>query len=426
MNVKKVVVILFTSLWFVAGAQSNKLVVSSFYPVDSSAGWDATVKKFQETHPDVEIEVQVTPFDQYLAKLVTQVAGNTPPDIVAVENNPFPQFVNRGILEDLTPYLEASTGFSLESFFPRLIDRYTVDGKVYGIPYDAQPFAMLFYNPALFDEAGLDYPTDTWTWADLLAAATKLTKKDAQGNVSQYGLDVADTWAYFLYGGGGALVDDVHQPTKSLLNTPESIEALQFYVDLMYKNEVTPGIASIEALGGNDAHATLFTTGKTAMYVDGFWRLVFDPQSFADIGADMALAPVKDVENRVYPTGGTAYAIMKASRNKELAWEFIQMFLGQAGYEAAYEAAPFGAIYPPAHIPSFEWYSEQKPPIVSSLEPNRRALDYVRFSPFLLSWSEISLRCIDAAIDLILRNEAPVEPTMNRIAECVNSELANQ
>ena len=80
------------------------------------------------------------------------------PDVVGVENGPFPQFVDRGILADLTELLENSDGFTAEDFFPHLLDRYTYDGSVYGIPYDAQPFAMLYYNPALFDEAGLDYP----------------------------------------------------------------------------------------------------------------------------------------------------------------------------------------------------------------------------------------------------------------------------
>lgn len=239
----KIGLLLFVCLSFVAQAQT-KLVISSFYPLDTSAGWDAVVANFKELHPDVEIEVQITPGSQYLAKLVSQVAGNTAPDIAAIVNGSFPQFVNRNILEDLTPYLESTGGFDLASFFPRLLDRYTYDGTVYGIPYDAQPEAMLFYNPALFDEAGIDYPTNTWNWDDLLAAATKLTKTDNQGDVVQYGFDTT-TWEYFLYGGGGALVDDVRNPTQSLLDSQESIDAMQFYVDLMYTSKVMPSASRV-------------------------------------------------------------------------------------------------------------------------------------------------------------------------------------
>lgn len=157
----------------------------------------------------------------------------------------------------------------------------------------------------------------------------------------------------------------------------------------------------------------------------GFWELVFNPDAYAALGADMVLSPVKDTSNRVYPTGGTAYTILKSSENKELAWEFIQLFLGPDGYKAAYESASHGAIYPPAHIPSYDWYEGQTPPIVSSLEPNRLALEYVQFLPYTLNWGEVSDKCIDADIDLVSRNEAEVEPTLQKIAACVNEELEN-
>ena len=405
----------------ITAQEETTLVVASFYPVDQTAGWDGLVADFEAAHPGVKIEVQVTPGDEYLPRLLTQIAGGDAPDVVGVENTPFPQFVDRGILADVTDLLASSEGFTADDFFPHLLDRYTYDGRVYGIPYDAQPFAMLYYNPALFDAAGLDYPTNDWTWDDMLAAAEALTITDDSGNVEQYGINAGNRWDYFVYGAGGAMVDDLRNPTKSMLDAPEAVEGIQFMVDMMHEYNVYPAPQTLEALGG--ASRDFFLTGKTAMFIGGFWEAVFNPQGFADLGARIVMGPVKDTSNRVYPTGGTAYTILEASDNKELAWEFITEFLGPAGYEVAYESATLGSIYPPAHIPSYEWYLQQPIEFLDTIQPNQDALEFVRFSPFALDWPEIRARCIDPDMDLILRGEVPVQETLVSISECVNSRL---
>jgi hypothetical protein len=61
---------------------------------------------------------------------------------------------------------------------------------------------------------------------------------------------------------------------------------------------------------------------------------------------------------------------------------------------------------------------------VDTLEPNKEALNYIIFAPADLRWPEINSKCVQPEMDLILRNEKPVEPTMKSIAECVNAELA--
>jgi multiple sugar transport system substrate-binding protein len=405
----------------------EKLVIASFYPLDKVSGWTGLVSAFKAVHPDVEIEVQVTPFDQYLQKLTSQIAGGDSPDIAGVENTPFPQFVKRNILEDLTPYLAKTTDFNLNKFFPALIDRYTVGGKVYGIPYDAQPRAMMFYNPALLEKAGVKAPTDQWTWDDLKAAALKMTS--SEGGQPQYGLcmasSVGESWTSFLYGGGGALVDDVKMPTKSLIDQPQAVDATNFYLGLMYKDKSMPTVQSLEAMGDpGQGCKTLFLNGRAAMMIGGMWLAVETPQEFKDLGVKVALEPVRDVASRVYATGGTAYAILGASKNKDLAWEFITQFLGKTGYEAAYKEAKLGAIYPPAHVPSFEWYAQQPVEFVDSLKPNQEALAHIRFAPFLLNWAEINSTCIQPDIDLIARQQAEVEPTLAKITACVASQLS--
>ena len=164
---------------------ARKLVVASFYAVDQTAGWAGLVDQFEQDNPGVTVETQVTPSEEYLPKILTQIAADTPPDVLGVENTPFIQFVRKNVLLDLTPLLEADQVFKATDFFPKLIGRYTVDGKVWGIPYDVQPICCLFYNKDHFDAAGLDYPTNEWRNADLLAAAQATTKTEGD-RTSQY------------------------------------------------------------------------------------------------------------------------------------------------------------------------------------------------------------------------------------------------
>lgn len=400
---------------------TTKLVVASFYPVDQVSGWDGLVARFKEKHPKVTIEVQVTPSEQYLPKLLSQIAGGDAPDIVGIENSPFPQFVSKEMLTDLTPYLSKTTGFSTQEFFPHLLDRYTYEDKVFGIPYDAQPLGLLFYNPALFDEVGVAYPTADWTWDDLLSAGKQLTKTDSGETTTQWGVVGLEN-RMFLYAFGGGYVDDLRNPTKSMLNDQKSIDGIQFYVDLMHTHKITPSPATLESLGGSSV-VDLFVSGKAAMLVGGFWNAVENPEGFKEIDARLVLAPTGPDGNRLYATGGTAYSILKSSKNADLAWEFIQDFLGQTGYEEAYKSATMGAIYPPAHIPSFDWYMGQKLEFVDTIQANKDALNTIIFAPYTLDWSEIESKCITPDMDLIERNQKPAAETMNTIAACVNEAL---
>jgi len=402
-------------------AFAKKLVVASFYPIDKVSGWDGVVREFKKLHPEVtEIEVQVTSWNEYLPKLLTQIASGTAPDVVAVENTPFPEFVAKGVIRDITSYMEKTKGFSKKDFFSHLLDRYTVDGKIYGIPYDCQPQACLFYNKKLFDEAGVSHPNDTWRWEDLLKAAQKLTKKTGD-RIAQYGFDPQGNWQYFVYTNGGYLVDNIKKPTKCVLDSSRAIGGVQFYVDLMYKYEVSPSPAMIQSSGATSTD--LFLTGRIAMSYNGFWQAVEHPKQFKEMNAGLALAPAGPTGIRRYPTGGTAYCISSTSKEPDLAWDFITVYMGPLGHKAAYESATLGAIYPPAHIPSFNWYVSRPNLFIENIKVNGIGARYAIFAPFDARWPEISSRYITPEMDLILRNQKPVAPTMKSISEEVTKAL---
>jgi multiple sugar transport system substrate-binding protein len=392
----------------------KKLVVASFYAVDQTAGWAGLVDQFEKDHPGVKVETQVTPWDEYLPKILTQIAADTPPDVLGVENTPFIQFVRKNVLLDLTPLLEADQAFKSTDFFPKLIGRYTVDGKVWGIPYDVQPICCLFYNKDHFDKAGVTYPTNEWKNADLLAAAQAMTKSEGD-RTSQYGFHLTETAAdrnLFVYSNGGTVADSVETPTKATFNDPKTVEGMQFWSDLIHTHKVapSPGFFKQGGMGGAD----LFATGRLAMFIGGYWELVFGPDKFSQVPFGMQIAPAGADGTRGYATGGTAYCASQTTKNQDTAWEFIKYFMGMPGYEAAFAAAPKGIIYPPAYIPAYnsKVYLKNPTPPVENLNINGDAAEYAWFTPHHEKWVELRNTVIIPETELVGNGEKTVEEAL--------------
>ena len=393
---------------------TKKLTVASFYPVDQTAGWAGLVDEFVKANPGTTVETQVTPFDEYLAKLLTQIAAGTPPDVLGVENTPFIQFVRKNVLLDLSPLPEVDPSFNSTDFFPKLIGRYTVDGKVFGIPYDVQPICCLFYNKTHFDDAKIGYPTAEWKWDDLLAAAQALTKQEGD-RTAQYGFYLNETATdrnLFVFSNGGAVADSEETPTKPTFDDPKTIEGMQFWSDLIHKHKVSPSPAFFQhcGLGGPD----LFATGRLSMYVNGYWDLVFSPDKFTQVPFGMQIAPSGNDGTRGYATGGTAYCVSQTTPNKETAWEFVKYFMGMPGYQAAFAAAPKGVIYPPAYIPAYESevYLKQPNPLVENLNINGDAAAFAHFTPHHEQWVELRTSVIIPETQLIGNGEKTVEEAL--------------
>ncbi|MGC9335616.1 MAG: ABC transporter substrate-binding protein, partial [Anaerolineae bacterium] len=170
---------------------------------EEKASHERVAQAFMAEHPNIKFEYMFAPWDDYFTKLKTVWAGGDPtaiPDVLFLW--PTPSYATRGVLENLQPYVERDN-YDLDEYWPYLLDSARYEGDVYGLPRDIEAHA-LYYNKKLFDEAGVAYPTDDWTWDDLLAAAEKLTKVEASGRVSQYALGMeGGKWPIWVGQAGG-------------------------------------------------------------------------------------------------------------------------------------------------------------------------------------------------------------------------------
>ncbi len=138
---------------------------------------------FMKEHPEIKIETWNAPWNDYFTKIQSLWASGDPkavPDVAFLW--PTPKYAAEGVLENLDPYIQKSN-YDLNDYWGGLLESAKYQGSVYGLPRDNE-VNILYYNKDLFDKAGVKYPDENWKWDDLLAAAEKLTVKDAGGKVN--------------------------------------------------------------------------------------------------------------------------------------------------------------------------------------------------------------------------------------------------
>ncbi len=377
------------------------------------------VTDWQRQHPDVKVRLEHTPFSAYTSRLLTRMAGNVAPDIMAVEVNLFPTLWAKGVFLPLNQFMERDPQFHSSSFFPQVIERFTVDDQVYAIPRDTAPFACIYYNKQLFDEAGLSYPTDEWTLNDLLEISQQLTKTGPDGKISQYGF-YAWAWQNFVYSYGGTLVDDLYKPTRCLLSEPAAVNGLQFFADLMNLHHVAPTPIALGnlAMGAQQ----LFMTQRVAMFSSGHWEVPILRQ-IKEFGWDVVMFPKGPRGARAFGTGGTGYGILKSSPHPDLAWEVLKAL---AGPESQARLADTGLTQPALkQVAESEAFARSPLPPLNKKMLNQ-AVKHVMYEPFIPEWRELFDRYIGPELDLVFNGQKSAKEAMDVAVSQVNAELAKQ
>lgn len=279
---------------------------------------------FMEKNPNIKIEVQNVPSggSDYYQKLTVMGASNTLPDIFYMRGGSGDtRFYRMGFAHDLTPLVERDAA---EVDIDDLIDAQLrelqyPEGVWRALPYDYSTVG-LYYNKELFDEAGVAYPADDWTWDDLIAAARKLTK--TRGNrVLQYGLAhtpafaVATQWmeGMILSEGGVMFTEDY---SKCIIDDPKTVEIFEKWADIALEYRAAP-------LPGETAQENVYFTGRAAMAFDGSWGTM-GHRNMCGFPFDVAMLPQGPDGKRVCGATGGSWAISKDTKHLEEAWEFVK------------------------------------------------------------------------------------------------------
>lgn len=237
--------------------------------VEESAELQEVLDEINASATGFQIVHEPSPEDYY-TKIQTALAGGTSADLFWLSQEWIAGFAADGALLDITEFLMSDDpavhpAADLDDYFDQIIKTAIYEGRYYGLPWIAQP-VVLYYNRALFDAAGMDYPTLDWDWDTFQQAAADLTQDlDGDGRNDQWGFTM-NGWPppqMFVWQAGGEVVAD--DLMSSPIDSPEAIQGFQFYADLIYDDMHTPPEATIQEQGFGE----MFKAGRVAMFMGG-------------------------------------------------------------------------------------------------------------------------------------------------------------
>jgi len=372
---------------------------------------------FEKENPNITIKIETSPYENYMTKLQTEIAAGSAPDMIQIGERDFRKYLEKGIVIDLMPYAEGEIKYDLADINPTILEVIKVDGKLPVLNIGVATTGI-FYNKKLFDAAGIPYPKEDWTWEEFVEIAKRLTVEE-NGKIVQYGanLNLSKDWVETLVqSNGGKYLSDDGKTTKGALDSPETVEALQFIVDLYNVHKVAPNPADLMALKGID----LFGTGMVAMNMNGSWAtadLRANPELDFGVAGLPRFADGKRA-NLMYTSG---YGISSDSKHPEEAWKFLQ-FLTSPETDSGKALAGFNLT---ASKKLAEATNQASDPYYGVF---LKELDHIANSAYFINpyWGATGDKVLNPAIEAMVLNNENVQQALSNVTNALDKELADQ
>ena len=381
---------------------NEDLVVAYFADFRGKNTMEDYLKRFTE---ETGVKVTGKPITgDFYDQLKTGYASKTEPDVFFMDIYQFGNFADAGLLLDINEYVDEA---HVEKFNENLLSMFTQGGKLLGIPKDYNTLG-LFYNKAMFDEAGLEYPTNDWTWDDFMAAVEKLDAHFApQGKYALVLQNEVPRFQPILEIAGGDLSYD--EKGYPVVNTPEIAKGFEIWNNLFVK-----GYATTPKDLGRDWDGDAFDSGDVAMTIDGNWMNSY----LTDSGNNLPYGTVQipsmngNKANMFFTVAWSASSNTKQPENaaKFIEWitseTMISELIGEGG----------GAIPP---MVSYEnEFIQSYPERVGFVEAGKTAspFDYGLVSPTVVK--EIG----DFAERLRLGSETDIKAGLDKVQETIEQE----
>lgn len=225
---------------------------------------DKLIENFEAANPGITVKHTTFPYADYQTRVVAAKVAGQGPDVVQLFYGWLDNFVAGGLIQPLDPAVFPHA--EIESDFFPIVSAMKRGEDYYGLPTAVRSLA-LFYNKAIFEEAGIEPPANL---EEFLAAAEATTKRDGSGNITTAGvtLDMAGQdhhwWREVLVRQNGGEPYDAEGNVA--YDSEAGAAALKFYTDLQTEHNV--GL-----MGFMDEGQAAFRAGMAAMTIDGTFRL---------------------------------------------------------------------------------------------------------------------------------------------------------
>ncbi|MEH1128447.1 ABC transporter substrate-binding protein [Micromonospora sp. CPCC 206061] len=283
--------------------------------------------------------VEASDREDLITRLSTSIAGGSPPDVFLMNYRFYGQFAAKNAVEPLDDRLAKSTVVKLTDLYPQATEAFRWQGRQLCLPQNVSSLAV-YYNRTIFQKFGVAVPKPGWTWNDLIATATAMTRNasgaivrgtESEGGgarVAVYGLGVEPTLiriAPLVWSAGGQIVDDEGKPTRFTFDASPARDVLRDFVALRLAYGVVPTDEEVEA--ENDE--SRFSNGRLAMLLSSR-RVTTTFRTVKDFEWDVAPMPMYG-KQQAGILHSDAYCITSGSKAKNAAWRFLEYAIGAEG-----------------------------------------------------------------------------------------------
>lgn len=269
---------------------------------------------FEQANPGVTVTIQhaVDRFEMNQA-----LDSDEAPDIMEVGG--FPIGNADGEFIDHSPFAAEVEGLEAD-WYSGLRQAIHYGGILPALPLEIMP-PLIAYNREMFDRAGLPYPTDDWTWDEMVAIAKQLTLRNAEGRTTQYGFGIGidvEWWEPFVMRNGGSYVSPNGSTAHGFVDSTATVEAFQKLIDAYRVHKIIRMPNDSSDMAGLEPE-------DAAMSLMFGWHLLHTPGSQSKYGVVGLPAMPGGIEtNTIYMAG---IGITPKSQHPRLAWAFLRQYI---------------------------------------------------------------------------------------------------
>lgn len=326
MKLKKVLLLLTTILI----ASCGKRVESTEEKVNLSVSvWgsspeetalvDRQILMFEEKYPNIKVTKEVVTGD-YNQVLQTNIAARIESDVFYIDSAVAPMYIDKKAILPLNEYLETE---DLKDFNDNLLEGFSEDGKVYGLPKDYNPL-VLAYNKDMFEKAEIS--SVPRNWEEWLIAFQKLKSAGEAGKLGKNfmypmsSITAGERTATFILQNGGDVFDN--ENGRVTFNLDVAVEGLKYFYNLIKDGYVREPRAMGEGWNGD-----AFAREKVAMTIEGGWMIPYLATAAPNLNYDLAKIPMGKEEGTMLFS--VAYSMGRNTKYPKEAVEFIKFMTGK-------------------------------------------------------------------------------------------------
>ncbi|MEO6083358.1 MAG: ABC transporter substrate-binding protein [Umezawaea sp.] len=331
---------------------ADKVTVWHGYTDHEAEALGKLATRWNSEHPDNQVELVFNGGnDGALQKTLASFVSGKPPAVAYEFGSSLSGLADRPQTQDLTATVKDDKDFDWDDLFPAGRAAATVDGKVYGVPALVDNLSLV-YNKKLFDEAGVAYPTESWTWDDFRTAAARLSAP----NDNRYGWayvndGTEDTvWRYLalLWQAGGDLLSP--DGKKAAFDSAAGVQAMQLLRDMAVVDK------SVYLDTGDQQYVNLFSSGRIGMLWTGPWDLGSINE---DVSYGVQFLPGKVTHATI--AGPDVFTVFGETGKKD-AWPFLKWLLSpEIHLEFALETGHLPIRQSELTLPKYAEFEEKYP-----------------------------------------------------------------